>query len=165
MRVLALLGLASLAIAQTESTPSTTTLARRQAASAISVAQDGSGQYTAINAAISAAQSSGIPTVTIAAGTYTETISILATAAVTVVAAAPSPSDYSQNQVVITNTNATVMQIATNNGLGITWKNINFVLSGYSPGATTKLYPVSLRGKNNQFLGCQFVTGVSYQVV
>jgi hypothetical protein len=38
------------------------------AVSAITVALDGSGQYTAINAAISAAQNSGVPTVTVLPG-------------------------------------------------------------------------------------------------
>lgn len=35
---------------------------------AITVAIDGSGQYTAINAAVSAAQNSGVPTVTVLPG-------------------------------------------------------------------------------------------------
>lgn len=38
--------------------------------SAITVALDGSGQYTAINAAVSAAQNSGIPTVTVLQGSF-----------------------------------------------------------------------------------------------
>lgn len=38
------------------------------ASSAITVALDGSGQYTAINAAVSAAQNSGVPTVTVLPG-------------------------------------------------------------------------------------------------
>lgn len=45
-----------------------TTSTSTSANAAITVALDGSGQYTAINAAVSAAQNSGIPTVTVLPG-------------------------------------------------------------------------------------------------
>jgi pectin methylesterase-like acyl-CoA thioesterase len=50
------------------------------AQSAITVATDGSGQFTAINAAVDAAQNSGIPTVTVLPGTYTEAVTVLGSA-------------------------------------------------------------------------------------
>jgi biopolymer transport protein ExbD len=83
MRSLAIATLAGLAIAQSNFTISSTLLTSSvshviatsslsattsSANSAITVALDGSGQYTAINAAVSAAQNSGIATVTVLPG-------------------------------------------------------------------------------------------------
>lgn len=74
---------AGLAVGQLNSTTSVTSLlssasvmsstpvlsaASSVATSAITVALDGSGQYTAINAAVNAAQNSAIPTVTVLPG-------------------------------------------------------------------------------------------------
>lgn len=87
MRSILLAALSGLATAQFNSTasgtsfvgsissqptiPSLSTTSTRTSTSAnaaITVALDGSGQYTAINAAVSAAQNSGIPTVTVLPG-------------------------------------------------------------------------------------------------
>lgn len=117
--------------------------------SAITVATDGTGQFTAINAALSYAQNSGYPTVTILAGTYTEAISVQATGAVTVVGQSSSFNDYTQNQVIVQNSEAP-LTIATQAILGVTWRNINFITS-----ATNAVY---LRGTKNQFIGCQMIS-------
>jgi hypothetical protein len=83
--------------------PSTTSIATSQVAgsnSAITVAADGSGQFTAINAAVIAAQNSGIPTVTVLPGTYSEAVTVTGAATVTIVGATATPAaDWSQNQV------------------------------------------------------------------
>lgn len=83
MRSLLSAALVGLAVAQfnstissnsfVSSTPSVSSTLSSSATSssangAITVALDGSGQYTAINAAVSAAQISGIPTVTVLPG-------------------------------------------------------------------------------------------------
>jgi hypothetical protein len=173
MRLFALLSLAGIALAQNSttsatpgSTSSSTSAASTSAASTtlsanpsiVTVAQDGSGQFTAINAGISAAQVSGIPSVTILPGVYTEAINVLGTATVTVQGAqATSAVDWSQNQVTVVNP-ATVMQIVTNNILGVTWKYISFQVTG-ATAASKSVYAASVRGKNNAFYGCSFVSG------
>ncbi|KAJ4329855.1 hypothetical protein N0V87_010508 [Didymella glomerata] len=124
------------------------------ASPAITVALDGSGQYTAINAAINAAQNSGVPTVTILPGTYTEAVTIYGTATVTLVGAtATAAADWSQNQVVISNP-AAPLTIGTSNTKGVTLKNINFVTTA----STANAVAVSLRGSNIAFYGCSIVS-------
>lgn len=122
------------------------------AKTAVTVAPDGSGDYTAINAAISYAQVYSIPTVTVKAATYSEAVTVAGTATVTVVGQASSPTDYSQNQVVISNSSIP-LTIGSNSILGATFKNINFVTtnSGTAPA-------VSVRGYNIAFYGCQIVS-------
>ncbi|KAF9631892.1 hypothetical protein BFW01_g2754 [Lasiodiplodia theobromae] len=121
------------------------------AGSIITVATDGSGQFTAISPALSYAQNSGIPTVSIKAGTYTDSIVVQATAAVTVIGEASSPNDYSQNKVVVSNSGLP-LSWNTAASLGTTWKNINFVNPGTAGPA------VSLSGPKNAFYNCQFVS-------
>ncbi|KAK0662639.1 Pectinesterase A [Lasiodiplodia hormozganensis] len=121
------------------------------AGSVITVATDGSGQFTAISPALSYAQNSGIPTVSIKAGTYTDSIVVQATAAVTVIGEASSPADYSQNKVVVSNSGLP-LSWNTAASLGTTWKNINFVNPGTAGPA------VSLSGPKNAFYNCQFVS-------
>ena len=172
MQSLLLLGLAALAAAQNSTTAAITSAASLSSSSsapastsasslssviassakapAITVAQDGSGQFTAINPAISYAQNSGYPTVTILSGTYTEAISVVATQAVTIVGANPSPNDYSQNGVTVSN--ATPLTISSNNVQGISWHNLNFVSTAAA---------VSLRGTRNAFYECSFVSSGS----
>ncbi|KAK3678397.1 hypothetical protein LTR78_001694 [Recurvomyces mirabilis] len=120
---------------------------------AITVAQDGSGQFTAISPALSYAQNSGYPTVTIKAGTYSETVSVQATQTVTIVGENSSPGDYSQNRVTISHPLGP-LTVASNNVQGISWRNINFVNSN----TTGTAYAVSIRGTKNAFYDCSFVS-------
>lgn len=129
---------------------------------AVTVATDGSGDYTAINPAISYAQANAIPTVTVLAGTYTEAVSIAATATVTVVGATPTSTTqkrdsnaWDPNEVILTNGGAASLPLNMGVGTkGMTWRNVNFVnsLTGSSNGA------VYIRGPKNAFYGCSFVS-------
>ncbi|OJD29429.1 pectinesterase family protein [Diplodia corticola] len=123
------------------------------ACSVITVATDGSGQFTAISPALSYAQNSGIPTVSVKAGTYTDSIIVQATAAVTVVGESSSSSDYSQNKVVVSNAGIP-LSWNTAASLGTTWKNINFVTSNTASTAAA----ASLSGSKNAFYDCQFIS-------
>lgn len=124
----------------------------------MTVAADGSGQYTAIGAAIAAAQSSGIPTVTVKAGTYTEVITIQATAAVTVVgetsAAQRRSNGYSGNLVTVTNggSASAPLTFSTSASKGVAWKNINFANTNTASTSGVAF----LRGSKNAFYGCAF---------
>ncbi|KAF2024246.1 pectin lyase-like protein [Setomelanomma holmii] len=108
--------------------------------SAITVAADGSGQFTAINAAVNAAQISGIPTVMVLSGTYSEAVTVPGTATVTIIGATGSAAaDWSQNQqkasLYVTSTSSTA---TTSEG--------------------TAAVVVSLRGNNIAFYGCSIVS-------
>ncbi|KAF5608953.1 pectinesterase [Fusarium subglutinans] len=121
----------------------------------LTVAADGSGDYTAINDAIKAAQTSGYPTVTVLAGTYTENVVIQATPTVSIIGEVSNKRDVSSTpQVVIDNGgNANpALSFSTASAAGITWKNIRFsnTQAGGSGGA------VFLRGSKNAFYNCQF---------
>ncbi|KAL4972602.1 pectin lyase fold/virulence factor [Aspergillus desertorum] len=121
---------------------------------AVLVATDSSGQFTAINDAISYAQSMGIPTVTVKAGTYTQAVTVSATATVTVIGESNSEGDYSQNQVTISAANPLTISA---NVLGITFRSINFVNT-----ATGSSYAAaSIRGSQNAFYSCKFVSAGS----
>ncbi|GKT45889.1 putative pentatricopeptide repeat-containing protein [Colletotrichum spaethianum] len=122
---------------------------------AVTVALDGTGQYTEINSAISYAQINNIATVTVKAGTYTEAISIQATATVTIVGeTAATGSSYSDNLVTITNDGGDVPPVTfvTSTSKGVAWKNLNFVNSNANSAAGI----ISLRGSRNAFYSCQF---------
>ncbi|PTU21613.1 hypothetical protein P175DRAFT_0434694 [Aspergillus ochraceoroseus IBT 24754] len=169
MYLWSMLGFTSLAFAQscvaTFSSSSTvvqaaaTTLSTSTAAVAtastteVLVATDASGQFTAINDAISYAQSMGIPTVTVKAGTYTQAVTVSATATVTVIGESTSESDYSQNQVTIATTSPLTISA---NVLAIAFRNINFVNT-----ATGNYGAATLSGSQNAFYGCQFVSAGS----
>ncbi|KAF4992699.1 hypothetical protein FGRMN_6985 [Fusarium graminum] len=122
----------------------------------LTVATDGSGDYTAIGDAIKAAQTSGYPTVTVLAGTYTENVVIQATPTVTIVGEVSRKRDSSSNQVVIDNGGKAdpALSFSTDAAAGITWRNIKFSNSQDkgSGGA------VFLRGSKNAFYDCQFVS-------
>ncbi|KAF4971282.1 hypothetical protein FSARC_1852 [Fusarium sarcochroum] len=121
----------------------------------LTVAADGSGDYTVINDAIKTAQASGYPTVTVLAGTYTENVVIQATPTVTIIGEVSKKRDYTSNKVVIDNGgNANpALSFSVQNPAGITWRNIKF--SNSQVGGTTGA--VSLRGSKNAFYDCQFV--------
>ncbi|CAO2652327.1 Nn.00g006100.m01.CDS01 [Neocucurbitaria sp. VM-36] len=150
----------------TSSTPSATSASSASSAasttssgakSAITVATDGSGQFTAINAAVSAAQVSGIPTVTVLPGTYSEAVTVLGSATVTIVGAtATSAADWSQNQVTISYPSA-ALTIGTSSSKGVTLRNINIVNSATTT-ASTNAVALSLRGYNIAFYGCSIVS-------
>ncbi|KAF5691392.1 pectinesterase [Fusarium denticulatum] len=121
----------------------------------LTVAADGSGDYTAINDAIKAAQTSGYPTVTVLAGTYTENVVIQATPTVTIVGEVSNKRDVSSTPKVVINNGGNAnpaLSFSTASAAGITWKNIKFsnTQAGGSGGA------VFLRGSKNAFYNCQF---------
>ncbi|KAH7173412.1 pectin lyase fold/virulence factor [Fusarium flagelliforme] len=122
----------------------------------LTVAADGSGDYTAINDAIKAAQTSGYPTVTVLAGTYTENVVIKATAAVTIAGETSKKRDGASGVVIEAATGDTnpALSFNTDSAAGISWKNIKFSnsLTGNSAGA------VFLRGSKNAFYNCEFVS-------
>ncbi|KAJ4297434.1 hypothetical protein N0V90_005325 [Kalmusia sp. IMI 367209] len=126
-------------------------IAEQAALSAVTVAPDGTGQFTAVGPAILYAQSQGVPTVTVKAGTYTESVVIQATAAVTIVGESTDADDYSSNLVTISNSAAPVTySVATK---GISWKNINF----FNTNSASTAGFMYLRGSQNAFYSCQFV--------
>ncbi|KIL86674.1 hypothetical protein FAVG1_09930 [Fusarium avenaceum] len=119
----------------------------------LTVATDGSGDYTAIGDAIKAAQTSGYPTVTVLAGTYTENVVIQATPTVTIVGEVSKKRDGSSKVVIDNGGNANpALSFSTAGATGITWRNIKFSNSqaGGSGGA------VFLRGSKNAFYNCEF---------
>jgi pectin methylesterase-like acyl-CoA thioesterase len=119
----------------------------------LTVATDGSGDYTAIGDAIKAAQTSGYPTVTVLAGTYTENVVIQATPTVTIVGEVSKKRDGSSKVVIDNGGNANpALSFSTAGAAGITWRNIKFSNSqdGGSGGA------VFLRGSKNAFYNCEF---------
>lgn len=147
-----LLGLAALVAAQTDSTTSSaSSTASSQSASvtgkptAITVAIDGSAQFTAINAAVVAAQNSAIPSVVVQAGTYSESIVIQGTQTVTI--AGPSASSYAGNQVVVAAAaTGGVVSFNTQKNQGVTIRNIDLVNTLTS--ASSKAPAFSAYGSN-----------------
>jgi pectin methylesterase-like acyl-CoA thioesterase len=117
---------------------------------AVTVAADGSGQFTAIQDGISYAQNHAIATVTVLAGSYTQAITVSATPTVTVIGQSDQTDDYAQNKVVVTNA-GTVLTV-NNNVQQVNFKNINFVNTGASYGA------VVLKGNKYAFYDCQIVS-------
>jgi pectin methylesterase-like acyl-CoA thioesterase len=138
-------------------TPSTTSSATPTGSkSVITVATDGSAQFTAINAALAAAQNSGIPTVSVLAGTYSEAVTVLGTATVTILGPSPTNADHSENRVTIA-APTTPFSINTSNVKGVTVRNINIINSAtISAGANA--VAVSLRGGNVAFYGCSIIS-------
>ncbi|KAM0306744.1 hypothetical protein ACHAPM_001317 [Fusarium culmorum] len=121
----------------------------------LTVAADGSGDYTAINDAIKAAQTSGYPTVTVLAGTYTENVVIEATPTVTIVGEASKKRDGSSAVVIDNGGNSNpALSFSTASAAGITWRGIKFLnsLADNSVGA------VFLRGSKNAFYNCEIVS-------
>jgi len=130
---------------------------------AITVAADGSGQFTAINAAVLAAQNSAIPTVTVLPGTYSEFVSVTGAATVTIVGAtATAAADWSQNQVTIAYPAvypAAVLGIGSSSAKGVTIRNINLVNSlAVSASSNTNAVVVAVRAYNIAFYGCSIVS-------
>ncbi|KAL9948442.1 hypothetical protein ACHAQF_004179 [Verticillium nonalfalfae] len=131
------------------------------AAEAVTVASDGSGQFTNINSAISYAQANAVPTVTVLAGTYTEAIAIQATAAVTIVGeTAATGKTYSDNLVTITNGAAGTtppINFLTSTSKGVTWKNVNIA----NANAASTAGIAFLRGSKHAFYSCQLTAAGS----
>ncbi|KAG7124652.1 Pectinesterase like protein [Verticillium longisporum] len=131
------------------------------AAAAVTVASDGSGQFTNINSAIAYAQANAVPTVTVLAGTYTEAIAIQATAAVTIVGeTASTGKTYSDNLVTITNgASGTTPPInfLTSTSKGVTWKNVNIA----NANAASTAGIAFLRGSKHAFYSCQLTAAGS----
>lgn len=116
----------------------------------VTVATDSSGQFTAIGEAITYAQTHGIPTVTVLAGTYTQAVTVSATPTVTVIGQSDAADDYTQNKVTITNT-GTVLTI-NNNVQQVSFKNVNFLNTASDSGAMV------LKGNKYAFYDCQIVS-------
>ncbi|KAH7148253.1 pectin lyase fold/virulence factor [Dactylonectria macrodidyma] len=135
------------------------------ASTVVTVATDGSGDYTAIGPAITYAQANAIPTVSVLAGTYTETIAVSATATVTIIGQTSTATSkkrdsnaWDANKVVVTNGGNAVRPLTINtNTKGLTWRNLNFVNSNSA--STSGI--VSLVGGKNAFYGCSFVSAGS----
>lgn len=144
----------SIAVSSSSSATSSSLVSSSASATAITVAQDGSAQFTAIGAAVTAAQNSGIATVSVLAGTYTESVMIPGTQTITLVG--PTASSYAQNKVVITASGtAGAIGFGTANSKGATFKYLNFTntaTSGTAPAAYIK-------GSNIAFYGCSLVSG------
>lgn len=91
-----------------------------------------SAQFSDVNAAVSYAQNSGIPTVSILAGTYSA-VTIMGTQTITL--AGPTASAVSDNQVVIASNGITgSLSFGTSNGRGLTLRNLNLTNSAASSG-------------------------------
>ncbi|KAJ5328682.1 Pectinesterase catalytic [Penicillium brevicompactum] len=134
----------------TSNTSSATTTSVSTALSTSSIAVDGTGQFTAIGDAITYAQSHGIPTVTVLAGTYTQAITVSATPTVTVIGQTDAADDYAQNKVTIT-TSGTALTI-NNNVQQVSFKNLNFVNTLSTSGA------MILKGNKYAFYDCQIIS-------
>lgn len=144
-------GLVGLVACQ-NSTSSTGTTSSASA-TAVTVAADGSAQFTAVNAAVSAAFNSAIPSVIIKAGTYSEAITIQGTQTLTLVG--PTATSFAQNQVVITANGTTgPLSFNTLSSNGVTFKNLNFT----NTGTTSPAPAVYVRGMNMAFYGCSLIS-------
>ena len=136
------------------STTSSAAAVSSAAATAITVALDGSAQFTAINAAIAAAQNSAIPSVVVKAGTYSESIVIQGTQTVSILG--PSASSYAGNQVVIAAPAAIgVVSFNTQKSTGVTFKNVNITNTA---AAGSKAPAVSVAGLNMGFYNCALIS-------
>ncbi|KEQ58004.1 pectin lyase-like protein [Aureobasidium melanogenum CBS 110374] len=121
-------------------------------ATAITVALDGSAQFTAINAAVNAAQNSGVPTVVVKAGTYSESVAILGSQTVTIIG--PTASSVAQNQVNIIASGANGVVSITSTNTGITLKNLNLTNLATS-GTAPALY---VRGSKHGIYNCALIS-------
>ena len=144
MRSSILLGLAALAAAQSLSS------------AVVTVAQDGSGQFTAISPAVTYAQNNAIPSVTVLPGTYSEAVTIQGTQTLTI--AGPSATSFTDNKVVIAAAaSAGVVTLNTQKSTGVTFRNLNITNTIATAG--TKAPAVSMQGVNMGFYGCALVSG------
>lgn len=98
-----------------------------------------SAQFSDINAAVSYAQNSGIPSVSVLSGTYSA-VTVMGTQILTI--AGPSASAVADNQVVITSSGTTgSLSFGTSNGRGLTLRNLNLTntaTSGVGPAISSK---------------------------
>jgi len=112
-----------------------------------------SAQFSDVNAAVSYAQVSGIPSVSILAGTYSA-VTIMGTQTVTL--AGPTASAVSDNQVVITSNGATgSLNFGTSNGRGLTLRNLNLTNSAASAGVGPA---ISAKGVNVGIYTCALIS-------
>lgn len=132
---------ASLTTSATSTSGSSASLTSSTASGGISVVTVAptSAQFSDINAAVSYAQNSGIPSVSILAGTYN---AVTITGTQTITLAGPTASAVSDNQVVISSNGATgSLSFGTSNGRGLTLRNLNmtnFASSGVGPAISAK---------------------------
>jgi pectin methylesterase-like acyl-CoA thioesterase len=111
-----------------------------------------SAQFTDINAAVSYAQKSGIPSISVLAGTYSA-VTVAGTQTLTI--SGPSASAVSDNQVVITSNDVTgSVSFGTSAGRGLTLRNLNLTNT-----ATTGVGPaVNAKGVNLGIYTCALVS-------
>ncbi|PNS14722.1 hypothetical protein CAC42_1744 [Sphaceloma murrayae] len=133
------------------SSSASTTLAPSQAA--VTVALDGSAQYTDINAAVSFAQNNAIPSVVVQAGTYSP-ITVTGTQTITVVG--PTATAVSDNQVVVLGSGANpALSIGSSSTKGSTFRFLNFT----NPSTSNVASAVSARGVNLGLYNCALISG------
>lgn len=112
-----------------------------------------SAQFSDVNAAVSYAQNSGIPTVSILAGTYSA-VTIMGTQTITL--AGPTASAVSDNQVVIASNGITgSLSFGTSNGRGLTLRNLNLTNSAASSGVGPA---ISAKGVNVGVYTCALIS-------
>ena len=112
-----------------------------------------SAQFSDVNAAVAYAQNSGIPSVSILAGTYSA-VTIMGTQTITL--AGPTASAVSDNQVVITSNGATgSLSFGTSNGRGLTLRNLNLTNSAVSSGVGPA---ISAKGVNVGIYTCALIS-------
>jgi hypothetical protein len=112
-----------------------------------------SAQFTDINAAVSYAQKSGIPSVSVLPGTYTA-VTVAGTQTLTI--SGPVASAVNRNLVVITSNNETgSVSFGTSAGRGLTLRNLNLTNT-----ATTGVGPaLNAKGMNLGVYTCALVSG------
>jgi pectin methylesterase-like acyl-CoA thioesterase len=112
-----------------------------------------SAQFSDVNAAVAYAQNSGIPSVSVLAGTYSA-VTILGTQTLTIIG--PTVSAVADNQVVITSNGATgSLSFGTSNGLGLTLRNLNLTNSAASSGVGPA---ISAKGVNVGIYTCALIS-------
>jgi hypothetical protein len=111
-----------------------------------------SAQFTDINVAVVYAQKSGIPSISVLAGTYSA-VTVAGTQTLTI--AGPSASVVSDNQVVITSNNEIgSVSFGTSGGRGLTLRNLNLTNT-----ATTGVGPaINAKGINLGVYTCALVS-------
>ena len=142
----------SSSLVSTSSDASSTVSSTQSSASSVVTVAPSSAQFTDINAAVSFAQNSGIPSVSVLAGTYGP-VTVVGTQTLTI--AGPSATAVSDNQVVISSNGAAgSVSFGTANGRGLTLRNLNITNT-----ATSNVGPaINAKGVNLGIYTCALVS-------